>query len=182
MGIFDWLRKQPRAEQDASPEAPVAIPAAGSTPRLPTPLSDLMTRVLQEKSNDAWRAFCAAFLRSHVGVIATEFPVAAGSEAAPGAGPRRSPVAGWDVDTAPRVGFGRAETPDGRVMILACADREAFAQNFHDRFNRDVLGMDLAEVALVVEGCDGILVNSAASFDSLALSRARLSRLVVNPG
>ncbi|HET7461966.1 MAG TPA: hypothetical protein VFJ82_11990 [Longimicrobium sp.] len=64
-------------------------------------------------------------------------------------------------------------------MILACADRDAFAQNFHDRFNREVLGLDLAEVALVIAGCDGILVNSAASFDSLALDRARLASLVV---
>jgi len=65
-------------------------------------------------------------------------------------------------------------------MILACADRDAFVRRFHTRFNREVLGWELAQVALVTPDCAGILLNSAASFHSLALDRARLARLVVH--
>lgn len=181
MGLFDWLRKQPDAKPDASAESPRLAPAR--TPAhadgLPTPLSDLMTRVLQDGSDEAWRAFSDAFLRSRVGVIASDPPAADGE--APAAGPiaQTPPEGGWYRVQGGSAALGRAATPDGRIMILACADRDAFVQRFHARFNREVMGWELAQVALVTPDCAGILLNSAASFHSVALDRARLASLVV---
>lgn len=179
MGIFGRLREQPGAERDVSPEKPAALSAAGSTPRPPTPLSDLMTRVLQDGSDEAWDTFCDAFMRSRVGVIATEIAATEGDGPPPAQLPKPTPPPGWHTVPAGRVAFGKAATPDGRVMLAACADRDAFVRNFHDRFNREVMGWELAQTVLVIPDCEGILVNSAASFRSLALDRARLARMVV---
>lgn len=181
MGLFDWLRKRADAKPDASAEGPGLI-GAGASPgasQLPTPLSDLMTRVLQEGSDEAWRAFCDAFMRSRVGVVASDVPPTVDEESAKGPIAQTPPEGGWYRVAAGAAALGKAATPDGRIMILACADRDAFVQRFHDRFNREVMGWELAQAALVIPGCDGIFVNSAASFHSVALDRARLANLVV---
>ena len=155
MRIFEWLQSRTSAKRGAVPE----VPEAGPQP-LPTPLSDLMARVQEQPSDEAWDAFHSAFLDSPLGVIASGF--------APGAsGTGRGSVR-----------LARGATPDGRVMVLACADRDAFAQKFHDRFNQEVLGRELARVAIAMPGCEGILVNSAASFHSIAIDRAQLTTLL----
>jgi len=59
MGLFDWLRKPAHAKHDAPAENP-GLPS----PDLPTPLSDLMARVLEDGSDEAWQAFRDAFMRS----------------------------------------------------------------------------------------------------------------------
>lgn len=152
MGIFDWLRGRGDAKDAAAREDRLpSDPARRST--LPTPLSDLMARVLDDPSEPAWVAFHQAFLRSPVGVIASD---------AEGGG----------------TGLARAATPDGRVMVLACADRDAFAQTFHDRFNRLILGRELARAVLAIPDCHGILLNSAASFNSLAIPREQIPGLL----
>jgi hypothetical protein len=158
MRILDWLRSR---VAPAAPAAPSALPPSAGAP--PTPLSDLMTRVLDERSDEARRAFYQAFLRSPVGVIAS------GGEPGPEPGSMRN------------VGFARAATPDGRVMLLACADRNAFAQNFHARFNEQILGRELARAVLGIPDCEGILVNSAASFHSIAIPRDELATLLDPP-
>ena len=168
MGLFDWRRKR-----GDGPDA--TTPAPGE---LPTPLSDLMAWVMEDGSDASWRAFGEAFLRSRVGVVASDVP-------APGDDPVRGrpiaplpPGGGEYVVPAGRAALGRAATPDGRVMILACADRDAFVRKLHARFNREVMGRDLAQVALAIPDCEGILLNSAASLHSIALDRARLASLL----
>ncbi|HEX6748169.1 MAG TPA: hypothetical protein VF092_12815 [Longimicrobium sp.] len=169
MGLFDFLRKRGGDDRAA------ATPAPGE---LPTPLSELMARVMEDGSDASWRAFGEAFLRSRVGVVASDVP-------APGEDPPRGrpiapmpPGGGSYVVPAGRAGLGKAATPDGRVMILACADRDAFVRKFHARFNREVMGRDLAQVALAIPDCEGILLNSAASLHSIALDRTRLTSLL----
>lgn len=154
MRILDWLRSRSRAAPATPPTLP---PSPGASP---TPLSDLMTRVLDEGSDESRRAFHQAFLRSPVGVIAS------GGEPGPEPGCMRN------------VGFARAATPDGRVMLLACADRDAFAQKFHARFNLQILGRELARAVLGIPDCEGILVNSATSFHSIAIPRDQLAALL----
>lgn len=181
MGLFDWLRKRADPQPDASAEGP-GLSTVGASPgagQLPTPLSDLMTQVLQDGSDEAWRTFCDAFMRARVGVVASDLPAGADDETAAGPIAQTPPDGGWYRVQAGQAALGRAATPDVRIMILACADRDAFVLRFHDRFNREVLGWELAQVALVTPGCDGILLNSAASFNSLVLDRARLANLVV---
>ncbi|HEX2079088.1 MAG TPA: hypothetical protein VHG08_15295 [Longimicrobium sp.] len=121
-----------------------------------------MARVLEEGSEQDWAAFHEAFMRSPVGVIASQV---AESDSQTGTGPLRT-------------GLARVATPDGRVMVLACAGRDAFARNFHERFNREILGRELARVVLAIPECEGILVNSAASFDSLAIGRDQIPGLL----
>jgi hypothetical protein len=41
-----------------------------------------------------------------------------------------------------------------------------------------VLGRELARVAIAMPECEGILVNSAASFHSIAIDRAQLTNLL----
>ena len=140
---------------------------SASTPP-PTPLSDLLTLALNDTSGAHEQAFRRAFLVSRVGVIASGLPD--GGEP----GEHRS-AAGNPV------GLARAATPDGRVMVLACADRAAFVQKFHARFNADMLGSELAALALRLPDCEGILVNSAASSHSIAIPRAQLTELLGHP-
>jgi hypothetical protein len=138
-------------------------PAAGAP--LPTPLSDLMTQALEDSSGVRTQAFHRAFLASRVGVIASGLPE--GGEPGESRSAAGSPV-----------GLARAATPDGRVMVLACADRDAFVQKFHARFNVEMLGSELAAMALRLPDCEGILVNSAAGFHSIAIPRAQLAELL----
>lgn len=164
MGIFDVFRKKaaPPPAGDVPPSRLAAPPADG----LPAPLSDVMARVLADPTPEHWRAFHAAFLRSRLGVVASGIPPEAGGA--------------YRVAAGDHVGLARAATPDGRVMLLACADRETFIQRFHARFNAEMLGRELAVTALANPDCQGILVNSAASFESLAIDRAQLAALLAD--
>lgn len=108
--------------------------------------------------------FTRAFLRARLGVIASGIPAEAGGAYRTGPGDR--------------VSLARAATPDGRVMLLACADREAFIRRFHARFNVEMAGRDVARTALANADCQGILVNSAASFESVVIERAQLAALL----
>lgn len=150
MGIFDFLRPRP-AKAPAAQDRAAARPSS-TADALPTPLSDLMARVMEEPSDATWTAFYEAFLRSPLGVMARE--------------------------EGGRTALGRLAAPDGRVMMAACADRDAFARNFNDRYNRQVLGRELARVALSIPDCPGILINSASSFNSLAIERVQLAALL----
>lgn len=171
MGILDRFRKRPpRESADAPP--PVAPPADG----LQTPLSDLMTRVLNDPAPAHRQAFHAAFLKARVGVIASGLPAAANVLSTTPA----TRLDGGRIAPAGQVGFARAATPDGRTMVLACADRGVFVQRFHARFNVEVLGRELAAMALAVPDCEGILVNSASSFHSLAIDRAQIAALLAD--
>lgn len=156
MGIFDFLRRR-----ESAPPAPAPTPQPAGPP---TPLSDLITRALEDASGEHMRAFHDAFLRSRVGVVASGLP-----DDADGV---------YRTTAADRVGLARMATPDGRVMLLACADREVFIRRFHDRFNAEVVGRELAAVALANPDCAGILVNSAASFHSIAIDREQLAALL----
>jgi hypothetical protein len=148
MGLFDFLRGR-------GPARPEPAPASAGPP---APLSDLMTRALEDASGEAMRAFHRAFMDAPIGVDASRVPGGA--------------------DGVYHTAFARAATPDGRVMVLACADRAAFARRFHDRFNADVRGRELAAAVLGIPDCAGILVNSAASFHSIAIDREQLAFLL----
>lgn len=165
MGIWDRLRgrhEPPRPERAPEP----ALPPAAKSGEPPAPLSYRMARVLEAPSAETWAAFHDAFLRSPVGVIASGTPGGTGTP-----GTAEGPVT-----------LARTATPDGRMMVLACADRDAFVRRFHARFNREVLGRELARAVLAMPECQGILINSAASAHSLAIDRAQIPALLQRPG
>jgi hypothetical protein len=136
--------------------------ARGAPPS--TPLSDLITAFREEPSDERWARFIDEFRGALVGVIVTGVPPDA---------------RGW-YQTGPedRVRTKMAATPDGREMILVCADPAAFAEKFHRDFNARMRGRDVLGMVVKVPECEGVLVNSAASFHSVAISRAQVIRLV----
>lgn len=150
-----WIQ-QLSAELSGAPSSPAA-PAG-------TPLSDLISAVLADPSSShALATFHRAFLDSMVGVIAEGAP--------PGhAGEHRA--------AAGEIRLASASDPAGRVMILACADRAAFVRKFHQRFNAEMRGRDLLTMVLKLPDCEGVLVNSAASFHSVVILRAEIAGLL----
>lgn len=118
-----------------------------------TPLSDLISRVVADPSSKrALAAFHDALIKAPVGIMVPEAPT----------GTRL--VAPEDLRLA------TARTPDGRDMLLACADRPTFAKRFHERFNAEVFGGELLATALDFD-CDGVMVNSAASSNSIIVDK-----------
>jgi hypothetical protein len=63
-------------------------------------------------------------------------------------------------------------------MLLACADRAAFVRKFHQLFNAEMRGRDLLTMVLKLPDCEGVLVNSAASFHSVVILRAEIDGLL----
>jgi hypothetical protein len=63
-------------------------------------------------------------------------------------------------------------------MLLACADRAAFARKFHQRFNAEMCGRELLSMALKLPECEGVLLNSAASSHSILIPREDIAGLL----
>lgn len=126
-------------------------------------LSDFITRCIERGDREDYERFYEELLRAQLGVIATGVP-----EGVTGAY-----RAGED-----EVGLGRATTPDGRTMVLACADRAVFVQRFHKRFNAEMGARQLLAVALADPDCEGVLINSAASEHSVPIPRALCEELL----
>jgi hypothetical protein len=134
-----------------------------------TPLSDLITRYLAEQSESSWKRFINSFLRSEVGVIVR--PIGNAGVLAVAAGTKI--VAGNQQLT-----YGISRLNDGREMILACADFLVFRQKFAGAFNATVLGSELLNGVVASLDCQGIQINSAASFHSVAIDRQTVEALL----
>lgn len=131
---------------------------------LPTPLSDALTRALHDPTGAAMKAFAQAFLTAKVGVIAHGLPQ--GAERVQRS-TREQPLE-----------LTRGTAPDGRTVLLACADREAFVQRFNPSYNAEMLGRDVARTALHNPACEGVLINSAASEHSILFDRGQLAAML----
>jgi hypothetical protein len=69
-------------------------------------------------------------------------------------------------------------TPDGKKMILACADRAAFVQRFTQPFNAEIGATALLKMAWSNPDCEGIMVNSAASEHRILIPRKHIADLI----
>lgn len=135
------------------------------SPSSDTPLSDLISLVLANPSSaPALAVFHDAFLDSIVGVIMSGGPEG-------GRGAHR-------VTAEDHMHVAYARAPAGGVMVLACADRVAFAKRFHQRFNVEMRGRDLLGMVLKLPDCEGVLLNSAASFHSILIPRDDAAQLL----
>jgi hypothetical protein len=80
-----------------------------------TPLSDCISRYVEQASPENYQSFLRAFLSSQLGVILTGVPHG---------------VSGKYVAAKNELAAAMSHTPDGKKMLLACADRAVFVQRY----------------------------------------------------
>src|SRR5688572_17712435 len=98
-----------------------------------TPLSDAIGRFLKRDTTENYDRFLAVFMGSSLGVIVTGLPAGA---------------SGVITVKGNGVGCAKGLTPDGRVMLLACADRAVFVTRFDRTFNAELDAATLMNVLL----------------------------------
>lgn len=134
----------------------------GYAPGRAAPLSDLMDR--GETDLQAYSKFLEEFRLSMLGVMATGAPEET-------EGPFQS------TDENPII-LGSSEDAEGRSVLLAFADPEAFAQRFGRHFNAELSGEALLQTVLMDRDCWGIRVNSAKREMSVIIDRDTAQRLL----
>lgn len=140
-----------------------------------TPLSDMITRcVEQPAAPDRYQQFIVDFLRSDVGVIIQ--PIGPAAAAALEVPDGTQIVVGEN-----QFGYGLSRLPDGRQMLLACADFHIFRRRFGGSFNATVKGRELLHAVWINPACQGIQVNSAVSEHSVTILRAAVRELLEGP-
>jgi hypothetical protein len=132
-------------------------------PEHSTPLSDCISRCIERDTPENYNRFLQTFLRSQLGVIVTGIPQGRSGQY----------VAGKDELT---VALGAS--PDGKRMLLACADRATFVQRFSQGFNAEVDAIALMKMALANPGCEGIMINSATSEHRILILHDRIVELI----
>ncbi len=125
-----------------------------------TPLSDLMSTL----NANTVPQFHALFLRSELGVLLRNLP----TDVTPGA----------RIQAGPDVSFSPVRSPDGRLMMKACADPHAFVQQYPGTVNAFLTGRELLEMVQQIPALEGVLVCSALSFHSAPISRAEIAPLL----
>jgi len=131
--------------------------------RSSTLLSDCITRCIEQDTRENYENFLQVFLGSQLGVILKGIPQGISGQY----------VAGNNQITA-----AMGTTPDGKKMLLACADRASFVQRFPQAFNAEVDAVALMKMALANLDCEGIMVNSATSEHRILILRERIVKLI----
>lgn len=129
-----------------------------------TPLSDLISAFVSDQRPEALRAFHTALLSADLGVKVRGVP--AGT------------VGTYRVAAGDDVRMVQVATPDGRIMLKACADPRAFAQRYDAAINATITGRRLLEMVREAPGVEGVLVCSAASLHSIPIGRAEIHALL----
>jgi hypothetical protein len=122
-----------------------------------TPLSDLITALLEDGQASTMRKFHRYLLDASLGVSVDGIPAGA--------------AGAYQVTAHDQVKMPAVSTPDGRRMVKACADPRVFVQRYDYPINAEMLGRTLLEMVLKVPQLDGVLVCSAASFHSIPIGR-----------
>lgn len=129
-----------------------------------TPLSDLISLVLRDRSQNAMSRFHEGFLVASVGVEVEGLPPT-------GQLGQRIDASGSKIRSV--------ETPDGRVMVRASADPDEFVRNYPDRRITGLMtGAEILAMLLKIPQLDGVLVCSATSFHSIPIDRTEAARLL----
>ncbi|MEN9866509.1 MAG: hypothetical protein RL748_2099 [Pseudomonadota bacterium] len=132
------------------------------------PLSELMAAVFADPDSDAaLDHFFSVFMESMIGIALIGAPPDMDSLSV--------------VREQDHIGVAFTEAPDGRSMIVACADRSAYSERFDSRFNAELPGRELMELAQQLpDECEGILLYSALVEKSIGISRSEFGRLLAN--
>lgn len=124
----------------------------------PTPLSDLIEDIhFKSGTQDSFADFLQAFRCAVVGVIALGAPQGSAGE----------------FTSMPEhpISVGSSKDKDGRDVVLAFADPEAFVQTFGARFNATMPGQAVLQTVAHNPGCYGVRVNSAKAEISILIDR-----------
>jgi len=132
-------------------------------PESSTSLSDSISRYVEQGTPENYEHFLRVFLGSQLGVILKGIPQGTSGQY----------VAGKDELTV-----AMSSTPNGKKMVLACADRAAFVQRFAQPFNAEVGATALLKIAWSNPDCEGIMVNSAASEHRILIPREHIAELI----
>ena len=132
-----------------------------------TPLSDFISAVVADFGPGPLRAFHAAFMTSDLGVQTIGVPADAVGE--------------YRVAAGDNVRMAQVATPDGRIMVKACADPRVFAQRYNFGINATISGRRLLDMVLEVRELEGVLVCSAASAHSIPIGRAEIAEVLRLP-
>jgi len=132
-------------------------------PEPSTLLSDCISRYVEQGTRETYEQFLGVFLNSQLGVIVQGAPEVASGQY----------VAGKN-----ELGVAMSIAPDGKRMLLACADRTIFARRFKQPFNAEVGAAALLKIAWSNPDCEGIMVNSAASEHRIVIPRKDIAELI----
>jgi hypothetical protein len=134
-----------------------------------TPISDLIEGCLEQQDatteSESFRRFLDAFVGARFGVI-----VAGRLERVASGQPM--------VAHEGQASCAMITLPGGASMLVACADKPAYAGRYASRFNAEVDAHTLVTIALANEACKGVMVHSALSDRSVALARDLLPGLL----
>ena len=132
-------------------------------PESSTPLSDCISRYVEQGTRENYEQFLTVFMNSQLGVIVQGAPEGTSGQYVAGKNELR---------------VSMSTTPDGKRMVLACADRAIFVRRFAQPFNAEVGAMALLKIASSNPDCEGIMVNSAASEHTVAIPRKQILELI----
>ncbi len=129
----------------------------------PTPLSDLITRLVQGGDDSIATEFHAAFADARVGVTIDQPPDV----------PNGTTIDGGGLQ------MPKFRTPDGRAVVRACADPEIFVERYDPTVNARTSGRAVLEMVLQLDpDVVGVLVASAASEHSVLIKRDRIPSIL----
>jgi hypothetical protein len=128
-----------------------------------TPLSECISRCIEQDTPENYEHFLQVFLRSQIGIIVKGIPQGS---------------SGQYVAKKNELTAAMASTPDGKRMLLACADRAAFVQRFTQPFNAELGAAPLLKMALANPNCEGIMINSATSEHRILIPRKCIADLI----
>lgn len=117
-----------------------------------TPLSDYISKLIEEAPDETIEEFYREFLESDVGLILENLP-----DLEPGT---------QHVVTGGNVTMALVNDPEGNALIKVCADPEVFEEKYGAGINALMSGKAVIEMLLKTSGPKGLLVCSAASFHS----------------
>ncbi len=132
-----------------------------------TPLSDCISRYVEQASPENYESFLRVFLGSQLGVILTGVPQG---------------VSGKYVTGQNELNAAMSHPPDGKKMLLACADRAVVVQRFKQPFNAEVGAVTLLKMAWANSDCEGVMVNSAATEHRVVIPRNHIAALIARVG
>jgi hypothetical protein len=132
-----------------------------------TPLSDTISAMLSRRDQTSFDEFIRVLVKARLGLVATGIPK------------HRRPGERFQVQPGDHIGMMKVSTPDGRTMLKACADPDAFARAFPDtKISALMVGHELLEMVAKSLELDGVLICSAASHHSVPVSRQDAMNIV----